>query len=745
MKHTLLFVYSFFLIFIFSTNLLSQTDSVKNPEYYKVSKVRIYINEKSDILELRKQDIGFDHIKIQDNYFDALLDSLKIDKLKKSGYLFEILIEDVTKDYLERTKESREKLKLKKTNKSIGFGYGSMGGFYTYDEVVAQLDTMRAQYPNLITIKDSIGTSIQGRTIWAVKISDNPQVDEDEPEIFYNALTHASEPEGIMVMFYFMYYLMENYSTNPEVKYLVNNREFYFVPVINPDGYVFNEMISPNGGGMWRKNRRVNGDGSFGVDLARNFSYEWGHDDIGSSKIAADIFYRGTGPFSEPESQAIRAFCINHNFIISMDFHAAWKVIFPPWGYNLEQTPDSTIFNSVIELAISFNNYRNGIYILPPENSPVNGYPDDWFYGETIEKNKIYSFLTEIGDYFDSWSPPEMILPLAEENLYSNLVFAWGPGIIENPPYVKNFQINKRYFNSVSDTLQINAYEYNPDEHESEIKALVYHEDSLINEIILNKGESYYNGEWQINSVNEDFYNLRLKQYGKNIPSNFYTKSVKFTTVGPLKLVLDSLIIESIAADKFILHNIGLVNNSAATTIKKAAANISTNDTIVTKYYYKTAQYGDLAPGKSKFISNPFAFQVSSNQDSIEFQIDISTNGEIYWSGKLTAYLPVVGIKENVAEIPIRFNLYQCYPNPFNPSTKIKYSIPSSVETHGDASVQLKVYDVLGREVAILVNEEKKPGEYEVEFNASNLPSGVYFYQLKAGEFIQTKKMVLLK
>jgi len=96
---------------------------------------------------------------------------------------------------------------------------------------------------------------------------------------------------------------------------------------------------------------------------------------------------------------------------------------------------------------------------------------------------------------------------------------------------------------------------------------------------------------------------------------------------------------------------------------------------------------------------------------------------------------------------PKEFLLYQNYPNPFNPTTKIKYTIPN-VETHRDASLQmvtLKVYDVLGNEVATLVNEEKQPGVYEVEFDASNLSSGIYFYQLKAGNFIDTKKMILMK
>ena len=129
-------------------------------------------------------------------------------------------------------------------------------------------------YPNLITAKDSIGASVQGRTIWAVKISDNPDVDEDEPEIFYNSLIHANEVAGMMSVIYFMYYLLENYGSDAEVTYLVNNREFYFIPVINPDGNTYNQQISPNGGGMWRKNLRDNNNDGLqneydGVDLAK--------------------------------------------------------------------------------------------------------------------------------------------------------------------------------------------------------------------------------------------------------------------------------------------------------------------------------------------------------------------------------------------------------------------------------------------------------------------------------------------
>ena len=94
---------------------------------------------------------------------------------------------------------------------------------------------------------------------------------------------------------------------------------------------------------------------------------------------------------------------------------------------------------------------------------------------------------------------------------------------------------------------------------------------------------------------------------------------------------------------------------------------------------------------------------------------------------------------KNTTRLPKNFTLYQNYPNPFNPSTKIRYSIPQF------SKVIIKVYDILGNEIKTLVNKEKPVGTYEITWNAANLPSGIYFYQLKSGNFIETKKMILLK
>jgi hypothetical protein len=108
-----------------------------------------------------------------------------------------------------------------------------------------------------------------------------------------------------------------------------------------------------------------------------------------------------------------------------------------------------------------------------------------------------------------------------------------------------------------------------------------------------------------------------------------------------------------------------------------------------------------------------------------------------------------IGIKNLSSEVPTKFNLEQNYPNPFNPTTKIKFDIPSHLSfpnaSIGNPFVSLKIYDVLGREIQTLVNEKLQPGSYEVTFNGSNLSSGIYFYQLKAGEYIENKKMVLIK
>lgn len=309
-----------------------------------------------------------------------------------------------------------------------GFGFGSMGGYYTFDEIITNIDSMYAQYPNLITQKYSVGLSQQGRTIWAVKISDNPNINENEPAVGYDALIHAREPQSMASMLYFMWYLLENYGTNSEVTYLVNNREMYFIPCLNPDGYEYNRQTNPNGGGMWRKNRRNNGDGSFGVDLNRNFGYMWGYDNTGSSPTPSSETYRGPFAFSEPEAVAARDLAIQKNYGTHFNLHSYQNAFLYPWGYINQLTPDSLIYKEFAQDMCNYNGFVHGnsAQILDYNS---NGSVRDWMYGEQIVKSKAYGYTVEIGSSSDGfWPPQHRIFPLAQGMLKPNLYNAWVAG-----------------------------------------------------------------------------------------------------------------------------------------------------------------------------------------------------------------------------------------------------------------------------------------------------------------------------
>ncbi len=205
----------------------------------------------------------------------ALLTTLResdVRSLRGAGVAVDVLVPDVTAAVAQRAASEG----CPTTPYPVT---GSMACYPTYSEVLAILDQMRAQYPDLISQRISIGPSLENREVWMVEISDNPGMDEGEPEAFFTALHHAREPQGIVTVLHTMWDLLSKYGTDAEATYLVQNRRLFFVPMLNPDGYVYNETIAPGGGGMWRKNRRSNSDGTFGVDLNRNYSYKWGNDD----------------------------------------------------------------------------------------------------------------------------------------------------------------------------------------------------------------------------------------------------------------------------------------------------------------------------------------------------------------------------------------------------------------------------------------------------------------------------------
>lgn len=287
---------------------------------------------------------------------------------------------------------------------------------------------MASLYPNLITVKQPLSntlTTVEGRPIYYVKISDNPNLSEPEPEVLYTALHHCREPNGMAAVIYYMWYLLENYATNTDIQQLVNNTEMYFVPCVNPDGYVFNEMTDPNGGGMWRKNRQQFPGGEYGVDLNRNYGVQWGFDDVGSSPDPAEDTYRGPSAFSENETQMISAFCQQHNFKLALNYHTYSNLLIYPWGYIPDYyTPDSALYKNYGDILTTYNKYAAGT-ANQTVGYMVNGSSDDWMYGEQTLKPKTFAMTPEIGSADDGfWPQQSRIVDLCKENMYANIMLA---------------------------------------------------------------------------------------------------------------------------------------------------------------------------------------------------------------------------------------------------------------------------------------------------------------------------------
>ena len=415
----------------------------------KFKRAKIYYSDSQQLSQLESLGVAVDHAKHKKGVFiisDFSTSELSI--ARDNGYNIEILIDDLEQHFLT---QNNLKVPLRnlaciddsdtyQTPVHFNDSAGSMGGYFTYQEVLDELDQMKALYPNLITTKSNISTfltqgqpdnsvtpSIGDNGIKWVKISDNPDTSEQEPQILYSAIHHAREPMSLHQLIFYMWYLLENYQTNPEIQSIVNNTELFFVPVVNPDGYLYNEKTNPNGGGFWRKNRRNNGNGTFGVDNNRNYEFfidgnpnngMWGGE--GSSGNPESQVYRGSSPFSEVENQAMKWFVEQHNFTMAFNNHSYGELLLRPYGY-AENTPsiDEELLDNLGAELVSQNGYNN---ILSAELYAAAGDSDDFMYGTVGTHDKILAYTPEIGTEF--WPPSNQIEAISKSMMYHNLTAA---------------------------------------------------------------------------------------------------------------------------------------------------------------------------------------------------------------------------------------------------------------------------------------------------------------------------------
>jgi len=303
--------------------------------------------------------------------------------------------------------------------------------YHTPEEMINEILQAQVDHPEIVSV-ESIGQSLEGRDIYAAKISDNVSLDEPEPEVLLIALTHAREHLTVEQALDLVAHFSDEYGVRGDVTNLVNQREIWIVTQANPDGDEYDRL----GDGYyrsWRKNRRDNGDGSWGVDLNRNYGYKWGYDEYGSSSWPSSDTFRGTDPFSEPETVVIRDFVEQHpDIATAISFHSYGELILWPFGYTYERLPedmapnDLLVFEQMGQAMAEMNGYKAR---QASELYRTNGDTTDWLYGE----HRVFGFTFEmypVGSTPGFYPSGDVIREETERNRQAVVYLA---GVADNP------------------------------------------------------------------------------------------------------------------------------------------------------------------------------------------------------------------------------------------------------------------------------------------------------------------------
>lgn len=363
---------------------------------------------------------------------ELILAEADVQTLRAEGYRVTCTVEDLQKFYAARSAAGMHNInagfgKAIDENTPANFNTGSHYGFYTVQELEQELEKMHTLYPELASEPISIGKSVEGRDIWAVRISAQSE-SESVPEAFFNGMHHAREPMSMMSLVYSMWHVLEEYQNNPDINSLLKSRALWFVPLVNPDGYQYNLTYFPEGGGLWRKN--VGGANKQGVDLNRNYSVAetWGPPENPALVDPASGNYRGGVPFSEPETRAIRDFVFSRNFRLVLNYHSISNVLIYMHEGTLPELADTAwYFLSARELTLD-NGFGHG------RGEEAIGYEapgaaEDWLFRQNVSSERIFAWTPEIGSVEDGfWPSPERIIPLCKRSLNMALRTAWMAG-----------------------------------------------------------------------------------------------------------------------------------------------------------------------------------------------------------------------------------------------------------------------------------------------------------------------------
>jgi carboxypeptidase T len=263
--------------------------------------------------------------------------------------------------------------------------------FHNYEEAYAVLKSLASKHADWVRLQ-SLGKSLENRDLWALHINSTPEAlvsgTSHKPGVVFMGAHHAREHLSVEVPLMLATHLLTN-REDPQMMAWLEGRDIWIIPMVNPDGAEWD--IKDGKYKSWRKNRRNNGNGTYGVDLNRNYGFMWGTG--GSDTDASSEVYMGKAPFSEPESQRIRDFVDTHlNIKVLLSFHTFSELILYPWGHkydSVETLRDRSVFEILAQTMAQWNGYK------PQQSSDLyiaSGDTTDWAYGT----HGIFAFTFEL-------------------------------------------------------------------------------------------------------------------------------------------------------------------------------------------------------------------------------------------------------------------------------------------------------------------------------------------------------------
>jgi len=511
------------------------------------------------------------------------------------------------------------------------------------------------------------------------------------------------------------------------------------------------------------------GDGSINGPLVALdvVGHEFTH---GVTEFSSNLIYQGeSGALNESFSDIFGILVefdvegINGDWLLGEDFGPYRRSMENPNSRNCPDTYMGTYWASTDPNEPDFGGVHTNsgvqdfwFYLLSEGGSGVNDNGDAFTVAgigiddaAQIAYRSLTVYLMPTSHYFDARQASiNSALDLfgVNSNQVQAVTDAWFAVGVGNPYgiYALNASINKTYLIPGIDSLFLNAKVFNPNNLNVEVKSIIESLDQSISDTIQlfddgvhqdsSAGDNLFGGTWPV-PTGEKNYRVNVSTF--SLDSGYYNilhDLSRFTTVGPV--VVDSFSFNESIPNALYNLRLYLKNNGSSATATNVTLDVETADTNVIGITHFTQGFGDIEPGqiKSGVVAR---IATQSNPNNMNFGISISSEGWPFWSDSIR--VTITGLAETESNIPKEHSLQQNYPNPFNPSTTIEFSLPKS------GFVTLKVYNVLGEEVATLVSERLAAGRYEYDWDASSLASGVYLYTIKAAEFQEVRKMILMK